>query len=168
MTFLARHLQTITIALLALIGAAALVTKSLLTAVGGGIASVLVYAWGAGRLSPLTAARFTADPDRPWLEASPKLVDAPYALRFVKPGDGLLLRLSGAEPATHSILVSLMHGRYRAAANLAIAEDCELARALKKGAFMAEVLECRRDGAGKPLLRIRIQASSQKDDALIA
>lgn len=168
MSFLARHLQTITIALLALIGAAALVTKSLLIAVGGGIAAVLAYAWAAGRLSHLTASRFTADPERPWLKASPKLVDAPYALRFVKPGDGLLLRPSGAEPATHSILVSLMHGRYRAAAHLAIAEDCELARALQKGAFMAEVLECRKDEAGKPVLRIRIQASSQKDDALIA
>lgn len=168
MSFLARHLQTITIALLALIGAAALMTKSLLAAAGGGIVVVLAYAWAAGRLSHLTASRFTADPERPWLEASPKLIDVPYALRFVTPGDGLLLRLSGAEPATHSLLVSLMHGRYRAAAHLVIAEDCGLARALKKGPFMAEVLECRMDGAGKPFLRIRIQALSQKDDALIA
>ena len=168
MSFVARYLQTITIAILALIGAAAIFTKSLLLAVAGGVVAVLAYAWAAGRLSHLTARRFTADPERPWLEASPKLIDAPYALRFVKPGDALELRLSGAEPATHSVLVSLMHGRYRAAAHLAIAEDCELARALRTGRFVAEVLECRAGDDRKPRLRIRIQALSPKDDELIA
>ena len=164
---LIEHLQAATIALLAAAGLLAAALGSAAAAAGLGIAIVLSYAWAAGRFSHLTAGRFTADPDRPWLEAEPRLVDSAYALKFVHPGDELTLRLSGAESKTRSILISLMHGRYRAAAHLSIPEDSPLAAAMKKAAFHAEVLDLREENS-RARLRIRIAACDPRDDALIA
>lgn len=168
MKFIIRHLQLLTIAAVLAAGTAAAITGNPWAAIVPGVLAVLAYAWIAGRYSWLTAARFRADPARPSLTAQPLLADEPYCALRVKPGDELALRLNGPEPKTRSVLVTLMHGQYRGAAHLQLADDSPLALALmKKAAFTSEVLKCGVED-GKFVLRIRIQAKNPADDALIA
>lgn len=167
LAFIIRHLQFVTCFFLLGAGIAGGLTGEAWVCLAIAIPVILMYAWLSGRYSYLIARRFTADASRPFVEAEPAIVDAPYALAHVKPGDELTLLLMGREKKSRGSVISLMHGHYHAAALLNVEEDGQLAAAVRKAPLRAEVLVCEPKDDGCRL-RVRIQAASPSDDRLLA